>query len=375
MARLPRVYVEGAIYYITCRSAHGENLFKENKDYAMYVDILEKYKKELAFKLFAYVLLPQHLHLLIEPSGEVKISEIMRSLNTAYSKYFNAAYNRRGHLFRERFKACLVEKESHSLRLTSYMHLNPLRMGLADSLEDYSYSSYGLYRDGHCDYEGVKEIIGYLGGLDYKDYIEGNKEELLDVYKNIKRKNILGSKQFIKKVKERIKEKEEDAIAPEDNKEDNKKNILIAVGGALLVFGLIGAISFIKSKQTKPVIQEQAGEEKPFFVKRTITLDNTEWKIECTSLNNAGKVFMDNLRFFRNKFISAEFSKQGFKAVNYSVRSEGGKIIWEAVQINNKRSLSWRGEMTNEKMRGTLSLRSPEGTQDFSFISIVLRRK
>ena len=92
MPRLPRVYVEGAIYYITCRAAQNEKLFREPGDYRMYMELLEKYRKEFEFKLFGFVLLPTHLHLLIEPSREHEISELMRSINTAYPKYYNSKY-------------------------------------------------------------------------------------------------------------------------------------------------------------------------------------------------------------------------------------------------------------------------------------------
>ena len=119
MSRLPRIHIEGVLYYVTCRGAHEQQLFEQKKDYEMYTELLAKYRKEYEFKLFGYVLLSRHIHLLIEPSERATISEIMHVLNTSYSKYFNSEHQRKGHLFRERFKTCFVEKGPYLARLTA----------------------------------------------------------------------------------------------------------------------------------------------------------------------------------------------------------------------------------------------------------------
>ena len=86
MPRLPRIYIEGALYYVTCRAEPEQKLFQEKRDYDMYLEFLKKYRKDFGFKVFAYVLLPNHIHLLIEPSERATISEIMHVLNSSYSK-------------------------------------------------------------------------------------------------------------------------------------------------------------------------------------------------------------------------------------------------------------------------------------------------
>ena len=368
MGRLPRVYVEEAIYYVTCRGTHGEELFREREDYQMYLELLEKYKKEYGFKLFAYVLLPYHLHLLIEPNREVGISEIMRSLNTAYSKYFNNRYNRRGHLFRERFKATIVEKQPYLLRLITYIHLNPLRIGLVSDIQSYPYSSYHLYKEGG-EGEEIKEVLSLLEGLSYNSYLERAEEETRDLHKRLQRGGILGSREFVRKVREKIQSREE------IKERRSLRGVYVSLGIALLVIGLFSVMAVLKLKGGKVKIEEEKIEVSPISIRKVKDLDNTEWGIKVTPLTYKGDSFTDTLTFKNGKFISAKFFQEGFKPTNYSVAEEGNKVIWETIQTKGDTSLSWRGEVEGHKMQGVLSLCSGNRTQDFSFISLRYRRK
>ena len=136
MPRLPRIYVKDALYFITCRAEHNESIFKDEEDYTMFLELLKKYQEQYGIKIFAFCLIPEHFHLLIELEKELskdaavqnntqEISDFMRDLNNNYTKYYNGRYNRKGHLFRERYKAALIEKEPYLLKMTAYIHLNP----------------------------------------------------------------------------------------------------------------------------------------------------------------------------------------------------------------------------------------------------------
>lgn len=372
MARLPRIYIEGAIHYVTCRSAFNEKLFKEKKDYQMYLELLEKYRQEHNFKLFAYVLLPQHLHLLIEPNSETGISDIMRGLNTAYSKYFNNCYNRRGHVFRERFKATIVEKEQYLCQLTSHVHLNPVRMRSAAKAGDYSYSSYYLYKQASPKYDEIKEVLQCLGGDSYEAYTERVKEDVSNMHKRLQRGGILGSREFIKRVKEEIKNIK---VTTEDTSGSNRKYIFVGMGVLLALISLAGTLTFLQYKEKTTVAPTEEPRRKPFIIAEIEDLDNTEWRVEFSPLNEAGNSFTDSLTFSKGKFSSSRFRGKGARPGNYSVTKDGSKIIWETIQSASNTAVSWRGEIEDDKMQGILSLRSPEGTQDFSFISANYRRK
>lgn len=378
MARLPRIYVEGALYYITCRGAHNEKLFKETKDYRMYIRLLEKYKKEYGFKLFAYVLVPRHLHLLIEPDREMGVSEIMRSLNTAYSKYINSTYNRRGHLFRERFRTCMVEKEPYLLKLICYVHFNPVRIGISLSPEEYPYSGVSLYRDRTKSTQEVKEVLGYLGDVSFSEYFEKVKDELPDLHKHLQRGGLLGSKEFIGKVREEIK-KSKDASQGQENKQRgrDKKYLVIGTGVVLSLVGLVALMHFLQSQERMVTAEREvrALEEASLSIHIAEDLENTEWEVTFIPLGGGEDGFSDRLRFINSKFISEKLALDGFDPTNYSVMQEGNKIIWETIQTSGDSTVSWRGEIEGSTMQGIVSLRSLKGTQDFSFISRHGRRK
>ena len=134
--REPRVYLQGAVYYTSAKAGAGELLFRDDADYAYFLGILKERKIKYNFKLYAFCLLPQHYHLLIETSDK-NISKIMQALNTSYSLYYNNKYNRQGHLLAGRFQMKVVNKDATLLELTYHIQLNPLRMGLLKAPEEY----------------------------------------------------------------------------------------------------------------------------------------------------------------------------------------------------------------------------------------------
>ena len=111
MPRPPRIHIEEGLYFITTTGEHGRELFRDESDHEKYRGLLLKYKKQYKFILFAYILMPTYVHLLIELAPGTTISEIMHVINSTYTKYFNGRYERRGHLFQGRFGAVVVEKE------------------------------------------------------------------------------------------------------------------------------------------------------------------------------------------------------------------------------------------------------------------------
>ncbi len=145
MPRPPRVHIEGALYYVTSRAIDGGVLFKDAEDYEAFLHLLCGYRAQYGFKLFGFVLLPDHVHLCLELKGPKTISSIMHALNSRYTKYFTKRHNHSGHVFLERFKSTILEKAPSLLRVTGYLHTHPLRSGLVNDLREYPWSSYGSY--------------------------------------------------------------------------------------------------------------------------------------------------------------------------------------------------------------------------------------
>jgi hypothetical protein len=117
------------------------------------------------FALFAYVLMKNHFHLLIETGEKNSISQIMQVLNTSYVVYFCKKYNRSGHIFQGRFHTKIVDKDNYLLEAVRYIHLNPVKIGLVKHPREYPWSSYGEYigkvkKDLITDCQTVLEIFG-----------------------------------------------------------------------------------------------------------------------------------------------------------------------------------------------------------------------
>jgi len=147
MARRPRIHYPGGLYHVIARGNRGLKVFRRDEDYRLYLKFLEEYKERYDFLLYAYVLMPTHLHLLIEV-GEVALSKVMQSLQFRYTRNYNLRYQSWGHLFQGRYKAILCEKDSYLLELSAYIHLNPVRANLVKDIAEYPWSSYREYLKG-----------------------------------------------------------------------------------------------------------------------------------------------------------------------------------------------------------------------------------
>lgn len=141
MARPLRLEFPGALYHVTSRGNEKSTIFRDDRDRRTFLGILAEVIQRERWLLHSFCLLGNHYHLLLEtPLG--KLSRGMHSLNALYSQRFNRRHERSGHLFEGRFKALLVEKQSHLLALHRYIVLNPVRAGLAARPEEWIWSSY-----------------------------------------------------------------------------------------------------------------------------------------------------------------------------------------------------------------------------------------
>lgn len=133
MVRQARIDLPGHLYHVVGRGIEQRDIFVDHKDYADFLTRLEEGLDRTGSKCYAFCLLPNHFHLLIL-RGHRPLAELMRRLMTGYAVRFNLRYQRAGHLFQNRYKAILCERDSYFLELIAYIHLNPLRAGLVPDL-------------------------------------------------------------------------------------------------------------------------------------------------------------------------------------------------------------------------------------------------
>lgn len=176
--------VAGGYYHLYSRGINKQPIFVDPKDYAVFLNLLKRYlsiqpekdKNNVEYphlygklELLSFCLMPNHIHLLIYQASEGAMQQLMRSVMTSYSKYFNRMQNRRGPLFESRYKASLIQNQPYLEHISRYIHLNP------KNWRSYSYSSLP-YFDGKYEAEWLRpEKI-----LDLFDSQESYKEFLKD---------------------------------------------------------------------------------------------------------------------------------------------------------------------------------------------------
>ena len=141
MARPLRIEYPGAVYHVTSRGNEKKPVFKDDTDRQNFLNTLQHVSKRYNWICHAYCLMTNHYHLLIEtPDGNLALG--MRQLNGVYTQLFNKLHNRAGHLFQGRYKAILIQKDSHLLEVCRYVVLNPVRARMVDRPDEWKWSSY-----------------------------------------------------------------------------------------------------------------------------------------------------------------------------------------------------------------------------------------
>lgn len=143
MPRQPRFNLAGVPQHVIQRGNNRQPVFFIDADYERYLDTLASAAASHGCALHAYVLMPNHVHLLVTPHAPLAISKLMQSLGGRYVQYVNAKHGRSGTLWDGRYKASIVDSERYLMACYRYIELNPVRAGLAERAADYPWSSHG----------------------------------------------------------------------------------------------------------------------------------------------------------------------------------------------------------------------------------------
>jgi REP element-mobilizing transposase RayT len=209
MARKPRIEYEGAFYHVINRGNRREKIFRDDKDFLKYIEILSNYKKRYQFRLYSYVLMSNHIHLLVE-TGKTPLAKIEQGLNQSYTMYFNRKYRTVGHLFQGRYKAILCDRDTYLLSLIKYIHLNPVRAEMVKELQDYKWSSHNYYagkekENSIVDTDRVLRMFSEERAASmriYKEFIgDGIPVKRDDIYRTVDQR-VLGNAEFLADVME-----------------------------------------------------------------------------------------------------------------------------------------------------------------------------
>lgn len=199
MPRTAREKSRTDTYHIMLRGINQQQIFEDEEDCDKFIEILKHYQAICGYKVFAYCLMGNHIHLLME-FPKAPIEQVFKRIGSKYVYWYNIKYQRKGHLFQDRFRSEPVDDDPYFFTVIRYIHQNPVKAGLCKNVQDYKYSSYnGYFTDSDLiDKEFVFSVISK------EDFIEHNNQsstaKCLDVdEKVIKRVTDEEARKIIKK--------------------------------------------------------------------------------------------------------------------------------------------------------------------------------
>lgn len=209
MARPLRIEFPGACYHVTARGDRQEPIFEDDEDRMLFIDLLAKETVQQGWLLYAFCLMGNHYHLLLE-TPEPNLVKGMRRLNGVYTQAFNRRHQRVGHVFQGRYKSILVDKDSYLLELCRYVVLNPVRAGMVANPDQWAWSSY-LPSAGKAScphWLAAGKVLALFGEgasarRTYRQYVDAGMAGA-SPWKNLRGQIFLGSERFCASMQERL---------------------------------------------------------------------------------------------------------------------------------------------------------------------------
>ena len=231
MARPLRIEYAGAVYHLTSRGNEKKAVFKDDQDRINFLNTLQHVNKRYNWICHAYCLMTNHYHLLVEtPDGNLSLG--MRQLNGVYTQLFNKRHQRTGHLFQGRYKAILIQKDSHLLEVCRYAVLNPVRARMVDRPEAWKWSSYraNAGRESPALCLTTDWILGQFSRTrtkaekEYRKFVEwGIGKET--IWRAVKGQSILGEDDFVEGLISHIRKHQDIPEIPKSHRYVNRPSL------------------------------------------------------------------------------------------------------------------------------------------------------
>ena len=207
MGRQWRIEFAGALYHILSRGNEGRDIFYNDEDRLLFLDTMAEMSERFDLNIHAYVLMDNHYHILLK-TNLPNLSKAMQWFGLAYTRRFNNRHSRSGHLFQGRYKSIIIENDAYLIRLSCYIHRNPLRAGIVKRLADYKWSSYQYYayRKKPPRWLATDMILSQFKNTNnrnkaYREKAQKYSEEESQIWEDLKYGIILGSKNYVSKIK------------------------------------------------------------------------------------------------------------------------------------------------------------------------------
>ena len=205
MPRRARIRFAGIPQHVIQRGNNRAACFFADEDYHSYLDSLQQGAERYGCDIHAYVLMTNHVHLLVTPVDDESLTGMMRYLGSRYVQYVNYTYKRSGTLWEGRYKSSLIDSERYLLTCYRYIELNPVRAGMVKGAGDYKWSSYSAHALGQTN-ELIQDHSCYLAlGLNHETRRTAyqalfrhqmDEETLTGIREAVNRGTALGSERF-----------------------------------------------------------------------------------------------------------------------------------------------------------------------------------
>lgn len=209
MSRAWRIEYPGALYHVLSRGNERRDIFVDDDDRCMFLDTLGEMVERFELDIAAYVLMGNHYHLLLR-THRANLSKSMQWFGVTYTNRFNSLNSHSGHLFQGRFKSMIVQNDAYLLRLSYYIHRNPVRAGMVDRLADYRWSSYANYAYGKKapGWLNTELLLSQFVNVDdphraYRQAAQTYSREEHLLWEELRHGFILGGQQFVETIKAR----------------------------------------------------------------------------------------------------------------------------------------------------------------------------
>lgn len=176
MPRTARSRTRTGVYHIVVQGPDAAAVFQTDEAKAKYLEIFQYYQGRDLMKIYAFCILPNSAHFLIEETGTT-ISDIMRVVGISYVRWYNKTYTRTGRLFRDRYASEAIRSSSEVLRIVRFIHQLPVRYGYVNSMDAYVWSSYNAYLKGSRTL-AIDASMGGLGTYNYERYMTNSWRDL-----------------------------------------------------------------------------------------------------------------------------------------------------------------------------------------------------
>ena len=211
LPRKKRIWYPGATYHVMSRGNRRTVIFKEKEDYYEFLECMHKVKDLYSFKVHSLCLMTNHFHMSIE-TEKVELWKIMHKLLLTYAANYNIKYKLTGHLFENRYTACIIEDEKYFLEVSRYIHLNPVKAQMVRDPMTYHYSSYPLF---------VKSIGEEGTSANESNKVSALITELVDTSRVLSCFNNNSKEQYRMFVEGKLSHAEQELLIQKDMKEDD----------------------------------------------------------------------------------------------------------------------------------------------------------